>query len=233
MSKSKEALMSASFRLPLAASLFLMGAWFVPQAVSAEPLSDATLTFQARRALANDDRLSAFNIGVRVRDGGATLVGRVPTAELVGSAEECLRKVHGLRGVRSELLVGTVTESPPLRMPVESAPAAPDPEPVALLAPVLNSPADDRPAVTLSGRTQEPAADADRALQEAVERLRWADPRFLRVKVEVRDGVVRLSGQVVRGQDGMDLARLASRLRGVKDVLLETREAPVFPGRTP
>jgi osmotically-inducible protein OsmY len=223
--------------------------------------SDTRLTFLVRRALQDDQALALFNIGVQVREGIATLIGRVPSKVLVARAESCVRQVRGLSGVRNELLVGPPTEEAPLKVP--AAAPAPTGHAVSLLAPVPISPADDRPIATPSMLLSAPFAGHDEQLlssgkpqsrlaaisatttmqpirtvsdpdlRAAVEQLRWSEPRFLRIEVEVRDGTVSLRGQVLRGEDGMDLARRVARLPGVADVILRTRESLTLPGRTP
>jgi hypothetical protein len=240
-----------------------LAAWLGPaRPIWAQPPADARLTYHARRALDQDETLGQFNIGVVVRDGVATLIGKLPNVNLVRRAENCVQQVPGLRGLRNELLVGPPAEPPPIRMP--AAPAPPSPprdETVSLFAPIPAPDAGDGPRgpalvllAPLVGDSQTPTPQAQRPsaltsqgllpveplrpfadsdLVTAVERLRWSDPRFQRVRVEVRQGRVFLSGAVVRAEDGMDLARLASHLPGVAGVVLQTREAALLPGRTP
>jgi osmotically-inducible protein OsmY len=251
-----------------------MALWLIGSVTMAEPphclptgpmsvSSDARLTFLARRALLDDETLTPFNVGVQVRDGIATLIGRVPSKDLVTRAESCVRLVQGLRDVRNELLVGPASEDAPLKVPKAApAPAATGPA-VSLLAPVPFAPTDHHPAATPSVLFSAPFVGHDEQLlssgkppgqfagisattsmlplrtvsdpdlRAAVEQVRWSEPRFLRIEVEVRDGTVSLRGQVLRGEDGMDLARQVARLPGVADVIIRTREAPLLPGHTP
>jgi hypothetical protein len=132
-----------------------------------------------------------------------------------------------------------------------------------LLAPVPISPAEERPTGTTtvllpapdvghdeqllsSGKTQRKLAsitatttqepvrpNLDAGLLAEVERLRWSEPRFLRIEVVVRDGRIFLDGEVAHGADGMDFARRVARITGVVDVILRTHERPLLPGRTP
>ncbi len=237
-----------SLRRPIALGvLLLLGSAASAEGPSRPPpgpayaSSDARLTFLVRRALEDDEVLAPFNIGVQVRQGFVTLLGRVPKAELIARAEATAQGVPDLRGVRCDLLVGPPTDRQP-PPPAAVAPATPPTAPpaaVVLLAPVEDSPEEPRPAVMLSAREREPAAveppraASDATLLQAVERLRWSEPRFLGVRAEVRQGAVFLRGEVARAADGMDLARMVSRLPGVADVVVETREAAQLPGRTP
>src|SRR4051794_9384180 len=66
---------------------------------------DLVLTLRARRALALDPELAPLNLGVRIRNHVATLLGPVPTAELSFKAEVCLRGLVELFEVRNELWV--------------------------------------------------------------------------------------------------------------------------------
>jgi hypothetical protein len=210
--------------------------------------ADARLTFLVRRALLQDEELAPFNIGVQVHGGRATLIGRVPSPELASKAEAVARKVAGLSGLRNELLVGPPAEESVLRMPAAAPPAMPPSKPpaappghtVSLFAPIPDEreEAPQAPAgpprprlAALEALQPRPVSDA--ALLKAIDRVRWSDPRFLRIQAEVRGGIVSLHGEVSRAADGMDFARLVARIPGVIDVILQTREVPLLPGRTP
>jgi BON domain len=82
------------------------------------------------------------------------------------------------------------------------------PRPLAELGRPVALPNGPRPAVA----PQDPAA--------AVDQLRRGDPRFRRLRPEVRGGVVTVRGAVRRGPDLMAFATAASRLPGVERVLL-------------
>src|SRR5262245_38573942 len=235
----------------------LVGAWLgLAHSILAQPPADALLTYQARRALDQDQVLGKFNIGVVVRDGVATLIGKLPNANLARKAENCVQQVPGLRGLRSELLIGPPADAPPplrtqaapvtpptprsesvsLFAPIpapEAENGSPAPTAMALLAPRVGdsptpTPEAQRPAALTSQGPLPveplwPVSDDD--VLTTVERLRWSDPRFQRVRVEVRQGRVFLSGAVVRGEDGMDLARLAAPLPGGAGVVVQPRAA--------
>lgn len=174
--------------------LFCQG---IPTALAAT--SDARITLNARRALFTDPELAACNLGVSVRGGVATLLGVVPTAELARRAAECVRRIDGVRDVQSDLSVVHPAEDPSRprsRPPAASLTAAPQPEP----------------------REQPPSGEA---IVLAVERLRRLDKRYQGLRAELHGRVVVLRGDVVRGEDAMDLARAVSRLEGVERVVLQ------------
>jgi osmotically-inducible protein OsmY len=86
---------------------------------------DDHLSLLARRALRQDEALASLNLGVRVRQGVATLWGTAPTEDVVKRALERLKQVPGLKEAHSELLV-TARETPqPSDRPIPGdAPAA-------------------------------------------------------------------------------------------------------------
>jgi hypothetical protein len=243
---------------------FLGGVAGAPPPLPHDPASvsaDTRLTFLVRRALLDDETLAPFNIGVQVREGTATLIGRVPTKDLSEKAETCARQVPGVRGVQSELLIGPATERSDLPHPVPAPPFEPQ-RVVSLFAPVPISPDEDRLPATATGfltpfsrHDDQPVlvhkpqgqlagisaaapleplrAVPDSVLLAAVERLCSSETRFGRVQTEVHNGTITLRGPVERAEDGMDLARKVARFPGVTDVILRTRESPTLPGRTP
>lgn len=74
---------------------------------------DLALTIQARGMLLRDPELAPLNVGVRVRNGIATLWGPVPSAETAFKAEICLRGLVELLEVRNELHVTGEPTAPP------------------------------------------------------------------------------------------------------------------------
>jgi hypothetical protein len=84
----------------LLAGAFCLGGQF--PSLSAEP-DDMALTLAARRVLADDRTLAQLNLGVRVADGTATLMGPVPAAVLARWAETAVQRISGIRAVVSEL----------------------------------------------------------------------------------------------------------------------------------
>jgi osmotically-inducible protein OsmY len=220
--------------------MFVVLSGFTAQA--AELNDDRMLTFQIRRHLDQDDKLKSFNIGVRVREGVVTLIGRLPTSELRLHAEQRVQAMPGVQSVHDELLVGREPEQPTLQIPLAvSLPTPPSSRPVALLAPeiveVVGQPSGKVPT-HLTAQVEpldrrSPLPESDESVRDAVNVVRWSEPRFLRIDLHIKDGLVTLSGYVPRGEDSRDLARMLSRVRGVTGVIIETREATPLPGRTP
>jgi hypothetical protein len=212
-------------------------------------LTDCQLGVFARRALQQDPQLAPLNLGVSVLDRTATIWGAIPSAELAGRATELVRRVPGVAAVHSDLSVegpdpltkerlvrsfSPVPARPPSVPSLTGLPAwgppggtapAPAPAVVVTLRPPIPSeqtgPASPAPAV--------PVKTGD--LLAAVERARAADPRFCQVRVEVREGVVVLRGIGARGQDLFELAQAASRVPGVRRVVVDQadpdRRAPL------
>src|SRR4051794_23423697 len=63
-------------------------------------LHDVRLTSHARRALLEDCQLAPLNLGVKVKDGVATLWGPVPSEKVAEEALERVKGVEGIAGVR-------------------------------------------------------------------------------------------------------------------------------------
>src|SRR5947209_10088994 len=82
-----------------------------------DPLRDVRQTIQARKLLADDPELAAWNIGVTIQDRVATLWGPVPSAEIAFRAELCLRTVIELAEVRNQLFVSEALK--PMRVPLK------------------------------------------------------------------------------------------------------------------
>src|SRR5882724_1447057 len=76
-----------------------------PVRIGGNPTRDVRQTIQARKLLADDPELAAWNIGVTVHDRVATLWGPVPSVEVAFRAELCLRTVIELAEVRNQLFV--------------------------------------------------------------------------------------------------------------------------------
>jgi len=96
-------------------------------------LQDLELTLRARKAILQDDKLAALNLGVTVRGRVAILWGTVATKELSARAEDFLRPVVGLQGIRNELRIdgngqppvaGGPRQPTPLAEPVPNPPLA-------------------------------------------------------------------------------------------------------------
>ncbi len=82
-----------------------------------DPARDVRQTIQARKLLADDPDLAAWNIGVTIQDRVATLWGPVPSAEVAFRAELCLRSIIELADVRNELVVSDALK--PMRVPLK------------------------------------------------------------------------------------------------------------------
>src|SRR5262245_29730772 len=98
-------------------------------------MTDVLQTMQACQKLQEDELLAPLNVGVRVRGRVAVLWGPIPTAELALRAEQRLRQMIDLIGVRNELIVmpedlrdvRVPQAPPPFFLP--EAPPPPLPEP--------------------------------------------------------------------------------------------------------
>jgi len=95
---------------------------------------DVLHTLQARKLLADDSELGAYNIGVTVIDRKAVLWGPAPSAEASFRAEICLRSMVELIEVRNELFVSDLVQpmtaplriaTPPLVTPLREVPRIP------------------------------------------------------------------------------------------------------------
>jgi osmotically-inducible protein OsmY len=75
-----------------------------PEAAS-RGTSDVELAIRAHQAILKDEALASVNIGVRVRDGVATVWGPVPSVEVARQILEKVHRVSGVREVRSELAI--------------------------------------------------------------------------------------------------------------------------------
>lgn len=89
-------------------------------------------------------------------------------------------------------------------------PPLPPPPAAVLLQPVLSP---ESPA--LSESPASPATGLD-----SVERIRSSEPRFKDVTLEVKGGVVRISGMVLKLKDAWDLAEKLNSVNGVRQVIL-------------
>jgi hypothetical protein len=126
-------------RAGLCAGVFLAAATMSradapPENPSHEAYRDLQLMVHARKALSEQEGLVSINLGVRVRDGIATLWGPVPSADVISKAMKRLESVQGILGVRSELFVAIPEKEPEQLLfsiatpePTQSESASPDP----------------------------------------------------------------------------------------------------------
>jgi hypothetical protein len=225
-----------------------------PSSAAADPARDCRLTLRARQALQQDASLALLpTLGVTVRSGVATLWGSVPSAEQSRRAEKLLRQLPGIFEVGNELEVESANDPLVefLRSPTPRRPMG-GPESLWFLAnrpsALLGTRPDDFPAapprsaespavgITLLPPVRldapvmsavHPARTPD--LGEAIDRLRRSDPRFGGIQVQVRQGIVWLSGTRELSARIFELAQAVSRLRGVERVIVQ--EPPPTNGR--
>src|SRR5262245_17761754 len=185
-------LMSTTIRCSPWVVLLVLAGWAGSSGTAVAQIPrDVMLTYQARHFLDQDEVLANHNIGVKVRDGVATLFGNLPSSDLIQRAENRLRAMKGLRQVQCELQVKVPTETPGLRIAGERPLETPRrTETVSLLAPILDAEGNGKPAppaaiiaaLTHSEDVQDPGpprrSREDAMLAAAVEELRWTDPRF-------------------------------------------------------
>src|SRR5438046_196452 len=88
-----------------------------PVRIVGDPMRDVQQTIQARKLLADEPELAAWNIGVSVQDRVATLWGPVPSAEIAFRAELTLRTIIELADVRNELFITDAVK--PMRLPLK------------------------------------------------------------------------------------------------------------------
>jgi osmotically-inducible protein OsmY len=196
--------------------------------------NDDTLTLRAKKALWDNPALVKLNLGVRVRNGTATLHGPVPFAVLAEQAVSCVRSVSGIREVISELYVVPAdnplaqaikepvtarrtdetndgprargSPAPDVRLPFEPSPL-PNPAMQPVVQPVP-TPAKPVPLI------------------EQIAQMRDRDLRFAGIRIEVRGGQVTLRGTVARSQDAWEFARGVRALPGVTGVTQSVATAP-------
>jgi osmotically-inducible protein OsmY len=88
-------------------------------------LRDVRLTLMARKALREDRELGRLNLGVSVRQGVATLRGRVPSEALAWRAIQLVKPIQGIFEVYHDL---QIKEFDPVDLPVLGGPIASGPE---------------------------------------------------------------------------------------------------------
>jgi hypothetical protein len=198
-------------------------------AALAEPADgDWQLALQARNRLWDDPMLGKLNLGVTIRRGVAVLSGPVPSTAVAEQAIERLRNLPGVREVVNETYVPAKDEPLARSMPhpvtaqrpsVSVAPAVAQPEPVPPPPPVVAAPPQE-PAATIGP----PVAIAVKSmsLADQIEAMRLWDRRFQHVRVELRHGVVTMTGRVARSADAWEFATAVRQLPGVTGVVQKT-----------
>jgi osmotically-inducible protein OsmY len=235
--------------LLLAAALVAASPAFPADRETVQREADARQKLYIRRALNEDAGLAPHTaeVWVEVRGTTAVLSGRLPSAVLKQRALYLAGQVKGIAEVRGdELQVVSPDGVPDLPSPfVEGVPprgtlAGDGKDGHAMREPKKTDVPDTGPgSVTLlepthgPGPTTTPSAGSlieflpPRPLSEptdlpsAVEALRRKEERFRRLKAEVRQKTVYLSGSVSRWDDANDLAGAVRRLAGVEAVILD------------
>lgn len=223
---------------------WLLGAVFLLTAASAQAgparidddaARDVRQTMEARKLLADDPELAAFNIGVSVHNRVATLWGPVPSIEIAFRAELVLRTMFELTAVRSELFVSELLE--PVRKPlrIDKAPKyLPDVVPPKLPAlpggPGVQMGTEKKQPKASLPRIEAPApapmGNGDQQIESAVRGLLSENAAFRRVQFIVKDGRVYLR---TLGDDTdalLEASRAIARLPNVAGVVLVEREPP-------
>jgi osmotically-inducible protein OsmY len=211
--------------------------------------ADARQKLYVRRALNEDPGLAPHTseVWVEVRGTTAVLSGKLPSAMLKQRALYLAGQVKGIAEVRGDQLEVIAQDGvPDLPSPfVEGVPPRgtfagngkdghatlepkkadhPDtgPSPVTLLAPIHVSGPPSPPSAGSLVEFLPPRPLPDQPdLSSAVEALRRKEERFRRLKVEVRQKTVYLSGAVSRWNDATDLAAAVRKLAGVEAVILD------------
>ncbi len=195
-------------------------------------IGDLRLTVLARRALQGDPALARLNLGVRVRDGVATVWGPVPSGAVARRIAATLKSIDGIDEVRSELQVRRPAERPlladigiPPRMPTRTA-AKPDtasgtirPRPREAAVVATERKPQPRPATPAAIRGAAPPTPAV-PLSIAVARVRRSEPRFGAILVELRGDVVVINRSGADPEDVTALAQALRRVRGVSEVMV-------------
>jgi osmotically-inducible protein OsmY len=247
-------------RIGLCAGLFVVAVLTLgANSLAADPSDgayrDLQLMVHARKALREQDSLARLTIGIRVRDGIATVWGSVPAADLIPKAVKQVESVQGILGVRSELIV-SAPEKDPLDLfiqhqptqPMQSESASPDPLlglPGSLTGRGIKHESVPQPAKGQAMQSVEPLrTEPDRpsvtspppeqpkisplpaeSLRSALMRVQRADARFRSLRMELRGDVVAITGTPDRENDVMAFARVVSRLPGVARVQTRTDNA--------
>jgi osmotically-inducible protein OsmY len=220
-----------------------------PNRIDDDTARDVRQTMEARKLLADEPELEAFNIGVSVQNRVATLWGPVPSIEVAFRAELVLRTMFELTAVRNELFVSELVEpmkkkplridNPPRPLPDLAPPKLP---PLPRLMPgapgvlmgtenkrlvsqptVKEKPALPRIEAMVPDPTPAPVVNGDAQLTAAVRNLLAEKVAYRQVQFIVKDGRVYLR---TTGPDTdllYEAAQAVSRLPQVAGVVLVER----------
>jgi osmotically-inducible protein OsmY len=235
--------------LLLAAALVAIPPAFSADPETQQREADARQKLYVRRALNEDPGLAPHTaeLWVEVRGTTAVLSGRLPSTMLKQRAVYLAGQVKGIAEVRGDelqvvapdgvpdlpspfvegvpprgTLAGDGKDGRTTREPKKADVTVAGPGPVTLLAPTPgSSPSTTPSAGSLVEFLPPRPLSAPPDLSSAVEALRRKEERFRRLKAEVRQKTVYLSGTVSRWDDVNDLANAVRRLAGVEAVILD------------
>ena len=184
---------------------------------------DPALSRAAYAALLKANDLADLKIGVRVfKDGSAMLWGSA-RPEDAARAEAVLKKVPGITSV---LNTCDPSAGPVRKDAVKVEPAKTTDGPV--LIPPPGPPADrpttaEKRAPGPAVRLLDPVAAPGPVDYAAIERVRRADPRYARLRFDLRDGRVVIAGTAADPRAAWDLAREVAPLVGNRDVVVRAK----------
>lgn len=171
---------------------------------SADPAPDWIATLHARRAVWNDPALAELNLGVRVRDGVALLFGPVLSSQQAAEAVARVRLAPGVNDVIDELYILPAND---LLRKKFAKPARPlDPPTTPVVRPRIVTPMDE------------------------IDAVRQSAPRFDRLRVVYREGVVTVIGPADLAAEFADRVR---SLPGVREVRRGAEAHPAGAERRP
>ncbi len=168
-------------------------------------------------------RLNGYNIEVEYKNGAATLIGDVPTAQQRDMAAQVTRQVPGVKSVINQLGVKQADKKT-AALPATAAPAARKPQ-----APIQQAEFENpRPAAAPAGEVDNQAM-ADQIAQ-ALRSQRFSGQG---VGIEFQNGVAQISGMVADPGRRSQATAIISRVPGVKRVDNQLEVMAAAPQRRP
>ncbi len=185
---------------------------------------DVRQTMQARKLLANDPELSAWNIGVVVTDRVAVLWGPAPSADIALRAEMCLKAMLDLVEVRNEMIILESIEPASRPSAVDAVPrVVPELLPPRLPGEAKSKPVPPEQTTSASKKPIElmtPLPDIDHTLTALVRSFLQTKASYSVVQFAVKDGRVFLSASNQDADVLHDAARGIARLPNVDSVIV-------------